>query len=382
MYHFPSLDSIDFLKTAFKEYFTVAKGVYTSQLNRREIGYIPFNGRMTRHISLYDNEELHSFLLGSVPRHLYHSLAFYDDPSNRSMQAKRWKGAEFVFDLDADHIENAAKKSYEEILAEVKKHTQRLLDKFLMGYLSLDADSLKLLFSGGRGYHIHINSESYYSMNSDQRREISNLVRGEGITTSAFIEMMLNTGIMGMGWSFEIDSMFRKEMNRIISGEISDILGPERSSDLRASLNGKIKSRKYKSKAEAYVMVASGSYIYKYVRGLEREVLDQIVGQVVKDNACEIDEPVSTDIHRLIRFPNSLHGKTGFVVKPIKIENFDAFDPLIDGIHNFGKNTISIHLPKPFKIRFQDMQYDMEGTTQVPYTLAVFMISSGRANLE
>ncbi len=382
MYHFPLLDSINFLRNAFKEYFTGEKRIYADQLNRREIGFIPFNGTMTRHMALKDKGELERFLTGTVPRHLYHSLAFYDDPANRSMQAKIWRGAEFVFDLDADHIENAANMSYEDILAEVKKHTQRLIDKFLMGYLSLDADSLKLLFSGGRGYHIHINTDSYYSMNSDQRREISNLVRGEGITTATFLQMIITTGIIGMGWFSEIDLTFRNEILKILSGNPSEIIGTEKSQELQAALNEKLKSKKFKSKAEAYTLGGGGSVIYRYMNGLEREILDHIVDRTLKNNACEIDEPVSTDIHRLIRFPYSLHGKTGLVVKPIKLDNLKDFIPLIDGVHDFGNNLVKIVLPKKFKINFQDSEYDMEDRVDVPYPLAVFMVSSGRAKLE
>lgn len=382
MYHFPSLDSINFLRGAFKEYFYGEKRIYTDQLKRREIGFIPFNGTMTRHMLLKDKAELDRFLTETVPRHLYHSLAFYDDPANRSMQAKVWRGAEFVFDLDADHIENAANMSYEEILAEVKKHTERLINKFLMGYLSLDADSLKLLFSGGRGYHIHINNESYYSMNSDQRREISNLVRGEGITTENFLQMMKTAHLIGMGWFSEIDFAFRKEILNILDRHSSDIIEKEKSEDLQATLNEKLKSKNFKTKAEAYRRAAEGSVIYRYINRLEREILDHIVDQAQKNNACEIDEPVSTDIHRLIRFPYSLHGKTGLVVKPIKLDNLKDFIPLVDGVHNFGKELVTIVLPKKFKINFQDSEYDMEGRVEVPYPLAVFMVSSGRAKLE
>jgi len=42
----------------------------------------------------------------------------------------------------------------------------------------------------------------------------------------------------------------------------------------------------------------------------------------------ELDEPVSIDIHRLIRYPGSLHGKTGFKVQEIELNELDDFNPL------------------------------------------------------
>ena len=38
---------------------------------------------------------------------------------------------------------------------------------------------------------------------------------------------------------------------------------------------------------------------------------------IVHEISVEIDNPVTIDIHRLIRYPGSLHGKTGFKVQKI-----------------------------------------------------------------
>ena len=43
---------------------------------------------------------------------------------------------------------------------------------------------------------------------------------------------------------------------------------------------------------------------------------------------ANIDEPVSIDIHRLIRYPGTLHGKTGFKVQELSIEELEDFKPL------------------------------------------------------
>ncbi|EQD56429.1 DNA primase small subunit, partial [mine drainage metagenome] len=112
------------------------------------------------------------------------------------------------FDLDADHIEGADKMTYEEILSEVKLHTKRLIEKYLMGFMNFSDKEISLYFSGGRGYHVHVKSERVYSLESDARREIANLVRGEGITA---IEIKKNPSLLkapGKSWIKEVDNYF------------------------------------------------------------------------------------------------------------------------------------------------------------------------------
>ncbi|MCL5787059.1 MAG: DNA primase catalytic subunit PriS, partial [Candidatus Thermoplasmatota archaeon] len=118
------------------------------KFNSREIGYIPFNGPMTRHGGISSIIEFTNFIRRIVPKHLYYSIAYYNKPLERVMAEKEWAGAELIFDLDADHIEGASSMSYEEILAEVKKHTIRLVEKYLMGMLQFNENEISLYFSG------------------------------------------------------------------------------------------------------------------------------------------------------------------------------------------------------------------------------------------
>src|SRR5437867_13315839 len=47
---------------------------------------------------------------------------------------------------------------------------------------------------------------------------------------------------------------------------------------------------------------------------------------------AETDEPVTSDIKRLIRMPSSLHGKTGLQVVPMSRDELDEFRPLRDAV--------------------------------------------------
>ena len=49
---------------------------------------------------------------------------------------------------------------------------------------------------------------------------------------------------------------------------------------------------------------------------------------VIDEIGIEVDVPVTVDIHRLIRYPGTLHGKTGFKVQELYIDDLDSFNPL------------------------------------------------------
>jgi DNA primase small subunit len=303
------------------------------------------------------------------------------------MAEKEWEGAELIFDLDADHIEGASSMSYEEILAEVKKHTIRLVEKYLMGMLQFNENEISLYFSGGRGYHVHIKSERVYDLSSDSRREIANLVRGEGVTAK---EIKQNPGLIrheGQGWLEEIDDLFCSIIVECTKGNDEGILkeifsdGRIRNAYIYGMKRpaGKIGSNRNRGA----VLAKKGPEKYKFFEESDMQVLEYAVKIVRSKNACEIDEPVSTDIHRLIRFPGSLHGKTGLKVVPVSLKDMPAFDPLRDAIPvEFKKGEIRVNTLKKTEIKFDGELFKLEGVENLRRDLAIFLISSGRSMLE
>jgi DNA primase small subunit len=90
----------------------------------------------------------------------------------------------------------------------------------------------------------------------------------------------------------------------------------------------------------------------------------------------ETDEPVTSDIKRLIRLPSSLHGKTGFVVTPLLRDDVDNFDPLSDAIPDiFTKQHINVNVTQPIKIRLKQTDFDLKpGKVEVPEFTAIFLL--------
>jgi DNA primase small subunit len=94
------------------------------------------------------------------------------------------------------------------------------------------------------------------------------------------------------------------------------------------------------------------------------------------DMKGETDEPVTSDIKRLIRLPSSLHGKTGFEVVPMSRDRLTSFDPFNDAVPKaFGSTLVRIACEKPAQVRLRGGDYSLkQGESEVPEFVAVHLI--------
>jgi DNA primase small subunit len=377
------MDSETRMKEIFREYYSNLRYEIPDLLGSREIGFIPFSGTMIRHRSLRGREDLSKFLINTVPRHMYYSLAYYDHPTKRSMQDKGWKGAELIFDLDADHLAGASTMTYEQILNEVKNHTIRLIFTFLVGMLGISEDSIKLYFSGGRGYHVHVQDDGIYPLDSNSRREISNLVRGEGISLSSLLNVHDTFMREPSGWFSLIDNdvvNFYEGIRRKTPASISQ---------LKEFLKREDQVTKYLSSLEKFarmegntarrvdIFPTPGIRKYAAMGPKDLEICENIAKETINRTKCEIDEPVTTDVHRLIRFPGSLHGKTGLAVTRIQLNDLEKFNPLDSAIPEafIGKQD-KIRINRPMSITMKGERYSLSGEMEVPRFVALFAVAS------
>lgn len=165
-----------FLREEFGNYYIGRPPEPYPRLSRREFGLIPFGGRMMRHLT-FTRENLATRCAENPPQHLYASVAYYDLPGHPDMEGKLWKGADLVFDIDFDHLEGAARLTYRAGLNLAALHADRLVDTLRN---DLGFESIRLTFSGGRGYHVVLIDPGVWSLDSHMRREIADYLTGEG----------------------------------------------------------------------------------------------------------------------------------------------------------------------------------------------------------
>ncbi|MDD1746849.1 MAG: DNA primase catalytic subunit PriS, partial [Methanomassiliicoccales archaeon] len=96
----------------------------------------------------------------------------------------------------------------------------------------------------------------------------------------------------------------------------------------------------------------------------------------------EVDEPVTSDIKRLIRLPYSLHGKTGLRVQKMTRDELDDFDPLRDAVPGtLGDAPIKLKMVKRTDVRLRGERFSLEGEVEVPEFAALFLLCRREAVL-
>ena len=78
----------------------------------------------------------------------------------------------------------------------VKRETFKLLT-FLTDDFGFNEKSISVVFSGGRGYHIHVRHPMVLTLKNDERREIVDYLAGRGLDIKSFIFEIPVTGDYG-----------------------------------------------------------------------------------------------------------------------------------------------------------------------------------------
>ena len=333
----------EYLRGRFGDHYRRVSVELPPAADRREWGYIPFTSgegtTMVRHQSAFDVGDLGTFLARERPRHVYFSAGRYEDPGARSMDEKGWLESDLVFDLDADHLPGVDEEedSYASMLATCKDALERLL-----AFLDDDFgfEEMTVVFSGGRGYHVHVRDESVRGLDREQRREVVDFVRGIGlddVTQLTSVETVAGMGVKNPvekrtlrtdgGWGRRVQRRLLALADEV--REMDEAEGVERLREFDG-IGEKGATTLYNATANNYDELRAGNLeaAGQYSRKLAQLLLDR----AILEEGAPIDEPVTTDINRLIRLPGSLHGGSGLAVTRIERGDLAGFDPLVDAV--------------------------------------------------
>jgi len=339
---------------------------------------------MLRHKGFKRIETFRDSLKDLAPSDVYYSSAYFNNPEEE-MSAKGWTGADLVFDIDADHIPTPCKQEHdtwkcrncgtvgrgakpddcpkcaeqkfdvirwpcETCLEVAKKETIKLIEV-------LDADfgfspkELKLAFSGHRGYHVHVENEAVRMLSAMARKEIVDYMMGIGLepTLRGFDFQK------GMGPSLE-DSGWKGRLARAAYESLT----------LSQEQQEKTSSRKVRP------------ILQQKERTLER--WQKIMFEAIEKQAVKIDTVVTTDVHRLIRLSDTLHGETGLKKVEFAADEIERFDPLKCAIA-FGDGTVQIEVAEAPQFRLGDTVFGPfeNQKVELPTAAAMFLLCKGVA---
>ncbi len=345
--------------------------------------YYPAKVVMRRHKAFNTDVELTNYIRENAPAHVYHSAAIYKYPA-APMGRKEWLGADLIFDLDADHIVSVEKYSYEALLELVKRETQKLID-FLLNDFGFDESDLEVVFSGSRGYHIHITKDSIRQLGSTERREILDYITATGLDMDAFLKPAGddNLTLISEGWG-----------ERLLSGLIRFLHDIADLPDEEAIVSIRKATGMDKRQAKDVIRLARDKTVMNRIESGQiprfsrlpavwAGIARSVTRTVRVESADRPDEPVTSDIKRLIRLPSSLHGKSSLVVKPLEIDSIADFQPLEDAVV-FGDSDTRIRATRDADIKLKGEHYRLvEGeTVTLPEYVAMYFMCRGAAELE
>jgi DNA primase small subunit len=391
-----------FLASKFREYYEKSGSsavVPPKDLPEREFAFTYFDREgMFRHTSFPGIKELLSNLRVNAPSHAYLSAAHYLDPGAGTMGQKGWKGTDLIFDIDADHLDVPCKEEHdrwvcrkcgktgkgrrpeqcpscesltieevawlcEECISQAKSEIFKLID-ILSEDFGFSRSDVEVTYTGHRGYHAKVDLPSVHPLTPSERREIVDYITGRGILLQAH-------GLIEQG----------SGRRRTIAGPSRDSIGwgsRIHRSIVKIFEDGEVPLDASTNRDKALRDIAEGRW--NTVRGMALKKWEKLVTKAVEQyGVAHIDEPVTTDIHRLIRLEGSLHGKTGFAVT--KIRDLESFDPFRDAVVFKSDQEASVYIERTNAFRIGENTYGPYEKTKLklPLAAAIFFMCKGVA---
>ncbi|MGD0056585.1 MAG: DNA primase catalytic subunit PriS [Methanomassiliicoccales archaeon] len=395
---------LEFVMKWFRKYYADSPPPPPERFGRREFGFMFFDKTFVqRHLAFPKASDLNSFLRERVPAHVYYSSAYYELPAAATMEEKKWLGADLIFDLDADHIKGAEGLSYTDMLAKVKGEMVRLLDDFILGDLGFNPDDIKVVFSGGRGYHIHVSDPRVIGLKSHERREVVDYVTGTDLDLDWVFEekafekrqfkqvtriskARLLPSTASAGWKRRMRIGTERLLNRLEGLSAQEVRArfadaKDAPDKLVEEMLGDLFSKRG-GKSGREIMLGNDTFEIFSGQRVQMLFLKMLEGSVKEELEGQIDEPVTSDIKRLIRLPRSLHGKTGLMVVPMSRVELDGFDPLRDAVPEMlPDDPVKLAINGKTEIRLRGERFSLEGTMEVPTFAAIFLVCRKMATM-
>jgi len=395
-----------FIQEKFAEHYRLNSASIDppSSLANREFAFLLFKERMMlRHKGVTSAEDLRTLLKTVVPSDAYYSSAHYEKPEEE-MEAKGWLGADLVFDIDADHISTPCGKQHdtwlcnncgatgrgtrpemcptckglkfdekswlcETCLESAKRETIKLIDVLTRDF-GLSPQEMTLAFSGHRGYHVHVEDEVVQTLDQMARKEIVDYMVGIGFEPRFHgLEEGRGPSLDEAGWRGRIARGTYEFLLNATAEQLEE-MGLKKS-----VVNSLINQR------DEILESWKGKGPWR-TKGTGFESWKKIVQRAIENQSVKIDTVVTTDIHRLIRLTNTLHGKTGLKKIRVSASDIERFDPLKEAIA-FKEGKIGLVVSEAPEFRLGDERYGPYKNVEVelPTAAALFLLCKGAAQV-
>ena len=384
----------------FTQYYRTADLWTPPRLRTREWMFIPFGGGTPiRHKAFSEMNDVRRFICERPQHSCFYSTAYWKKPHELKMADKNWLGADLIFDLDGDHLPGVTDKDFPGMIDVIQEQAWSLWNDFLEPDFGFKEDYLQVTFSGHRGFHLHYRDPKFFHLDSEARRELVSHIRGEGVEVSDLLERSRNPN--ATGWAKRVSNGIKSVVSKLdkihegdsnllrsITANLQDMMDREGLKGLRgkSSIEKLAELMQDESRRER---VNDGRLIALNKHGILFQNLIRADTSVVLGNAGETDEVVTIDTRRQIRWPGSLHGKSGMRVTEFPLDRLDpdknnSFDCLTEGIALSRDETVTVEMIVDDAItRFDDTVIDAStgDVFEIHEAGATFLVLKGWAKL-
>lgn len=379
----------------FRKYYSRANLILPNDFYIREVALQPlYSETYIRHLSFSTISELRKTVTEKVPRHLYYSSAKYREPANISMDEKQWMGSDLIFDIDANDIQDCKLENgviefrfcrtcgyitYDSVklcpncnseLLRFEHVNSSCIYKALL-YLGKLIDviendfgfnMLKASFSGNRGFHLIVElNPPFDRMDPEIRREIVSYIRlDESIAT------YIKRHLLGSD----------KKKAIPLPPKVSE-------GGIRRRIAKELLSMSIDELARRYIMGQLGRLDFSDALRIHK-MFESCIDSAVKKASIPIDPKVTIDVTHLVRVPNSINGKTGWIAYSIKKLDISEFsmDPSQLSPENNTRFKVRINIGLP-KLEIADGSFSFTRGEEVvlDYVYASYLVFKGVATL-
>lgn len=343
-------------------------------VNQREFGFGWINKIDFRHRGFVSTWEFEQFVRQEAPLFMSYSLAYYRYPEKQPMAEKDFQGADVVFDLDAskqkhDHQPVWCQTCLNDIHQQALQLKDMLQDDF--GFQP------KIVFSGQKGFHVHIQSQNVMQLSRDARRQLAQYVAAEGLNAQTLfpetshdlehrfkpVQTLQGPSQKSTGWAAKI---YHRVRQAVKDQDLSTLR--------RYGFSRKTLTAIEQGPATALKQLDAGQW--SALIGKDRE--PNTAALISDVQVIQTDKAVTYDLSRLIRVPGSIHGSTGFIAKPL--ENPESFH-VKDVIAFDSQQQTTVIARQDLEFEFLDQTWSLPRArfSEVPLPLGLFLICQEKA---
>ncbi len=307
----------DYYSTNF-EIDGLATVVDFSRFSMREFGFATFDGKFYRNISFESPRELIDYLVDRTPFHAYIGAVYNEPPSReKPIHKLEWQGHELVFDIDLNEYDAVRQyvckcQGADQVCIrcwELINLAIRIIDETLR--FDFGMNEIFWVFSGRRGVHGWVDDKTGFSLNQEQRMSIIDylsVIHGEAETAR-----IQDRSKLMYDFRYRIEhTVFKYFLENVRRKDLINLgFNASAASDIMKQLEHQ----------EGHI---DQNLLRNFNLRLARiNKYDEILRRWVP----RIDHKVTIDLRRLLRLPNSIHGKTGRVARILDPSEIFAFNP-------------------------------------------------------